>query len=31
VLQGPYGEDAEAVLFVDVEPTRRGNRGSGWE
>ena len=30
VLQGPYGEDAEAVLFVDIEPRRRGVRGSGW-
>jgi predicted amidohydrolase len=30
VLQGPYGEDAQTVLFVDVEPYRRGVRGSGW-
>ena len=30
VLQGPFGEDAEAVLFVDVEPHRRAARGSSW-
>jgi len=30
VLQGPYGEDAEAVLFVDVSPHDRGVRGSTW-
>ena len=31
VLRGPYGEDAEAVLFVDVAPHRRSARGSGWQ
>lgn len=30
VLQGPYGEDAEALLYVDVEPHRRDVRGSSW-
>jgi predicted amidohydrolase len=30
VAQGPYGEDAEAVLFVDVVPRVRKTRGSGW-
>jgi predicted amidohydrolase len=30
VLQGPYGQNAETVLYVDVEPKRRGVRGSGW-
>ena len=30
VLQGPYGVEAEAVLFVDVAPRARGARGSGW-
>jgi predicted amidohydrolase len=30
VLQGPFGEDAEAVLYVDVEPKPRGVRGSSW-
>jgi predicted amidohydrolase len=31
VLRGPYGEDAEAVLFVDVTPHRRSTRGSSWQ
>ena len=30
VIQGPYGEDAETVLHVDVQPHRRDARGSGW-
>jgi predicted amidohydrolase len=30
VLQGPYGEGAEAVLFVDIIPAPRGVRGSRW-
>jgi predicted amidohydrolase len=30
-LEGPYGEDAEAVLFVDVTPHPRVARGSGWD
>jgi predicted amidohydrolase len=30
VLQGPYGEEAEAVLYVDIEPRRRNVRGSAW-
>lgn len=30
VLLGPYGEGAEAVLYVDVEPHPRDARGSGW-
>jgi predicted amidohydrolase len=30
VLQGPYGEDAEALLYVDVEPHARNVRGSSW-
>jgi predicted amidohydrolase len=29
-VQGPYGENAEAVLFVDVEPNARNARGSSW-
>ncbi len=29
-LQGPYGENAEKVLFVDVEPMPRPARGTGW-
>lgn len=30
VLQGPYGEDAETILYVDVEPAQRPTRGCGW-
>jgi predicted amidohydrolase len=30
VLRGPYGEDAEQLLYVDVTPHARGVRGSGW-
>jgi predicted amidohydrolase len=30
VLQGPYGEDAEALLVLDVTPHARDVRGSGW-
>ena len=30
VSQGPYGEDAETVLYVDIERKRRGVRGSSW-
>ena len=30
VLQGPYGEDAEGLMFVDVAPHRRAVRGSSW-
>jgi predicted amidohydrolase len=29
-LEGPYGEEAEAVLFVDVTPHARAARGSAW-
>lgn len=31
VLRGPYGEAAEDVLYVDVEPHRRDLRGSSWQ
>jgi predicted amidohydrolase len=31
MLQGPYGQEAEAVLFVDVEPHARRVRGSAWQ
>jgi predicted amidohydrolase len=31
VLQGPYGEDAERVMFVDIEPHERRVRGSSWQ
>jgi predicted amidohydrolase len=30
VLQGPYGEDAERLLYVDVTPHARNVRGSSW-
>jgi predicted amidohydrolase len=30
VLQAPYGEDAEALLLVDVAPHARNVRGSSW-
>lgn len=31
VLQGPYGEDAETILYVNVEPMERPARGCDWE
>jgi predicted amidohydrolase len=30
ILQGPYGIDAETILYVDVEPRKRPARGCGW-
>jgi predicted amidohydrolase len=30
VMRGPYGEDAEEVMFLDVTPHRRRVRGSTW-
>jgi predicted amidohydrolase len=30
VVKGPYGEDAETVIYVNVEPHERRVRGSGW-
>lgn len=30
VLQGPYGADAETILYVDVEPWKRPARGCAW-
>ena len=30
VLQGPYGEDAETILYVDIDPQPRPARGCGW-
>lgn len=30
VLQGPYGVDAETILFADVDPQPRPARGDGW-
>jgi len=31
VLMGPYGHDADTVLYVDVRLDRRPARGEGWE
>ncbi len=28
---GPYGVDAETILYLDVEPVERSARGEGWE
>jgi hypothetical protein len=30
VLQGPYGENAETILYADVNPQPRPARGDGW-
>lgn len=30
VVQGPYGGDAETVIFVEIEPHARTARGSSW-
>lgn len=30
VLQGPYGEDAQDILYVDIELKERPARGCGW-
>jgi predicted amidohydrolase len=30
VLQGPYGVEAETILYVDVTPVPRPARGCGW-
>ena len=30
VLQGPYGEDAEAILYADIKLEPRPARGDGW-
>jgi predicted amidohydrolase len=31
VLQGPYGHDAETILYVDVKLRPRPARGTGWD
>ena len=31
VLQGPYGIDAETILYADIELPARPARGDGWE
>ena len=30
ILQGPYGIDAECILYADVSPVPRPTRGTGW-
>ena len=30
-LTGPYGVDAETILYVDIKPEPRPARGDGWE
>lgn len=30
VLQGPYGVDADKILYAEVEPVARPARGDGW-
>jgi predicted amidohydrolase len=31
VLMGPYGEQAETILYAEIEPVPRPARGDGWE
>ncbi len=31
ILQGPYGVDAETILYVDVSTVSRPARGNGWK
>ncbi len=30
IVQGPYGESAETILYVDIDPVARPARGDGW-
>lgn len=30
-MQGPYGEEAEELLYIDIEPEPRPARGTAWE
>lgn len=30
ILQGPYGPEAECILYVDVKPVARPGRGTDW-
>ncbi|RPH99120.1 MAG: carbon-nitrogen hydrolase family protein [Calditrichaeota bacterium] len=30
IVQGPYGCEAETILYVDIKPTKRPARGDGW-
>lgn len=31
VLQGPYGEDADCILYAEITPVRRPARGDAWK
>ena len=31
VMQGPYGENAETIMYVDVTPVPRPCRGQDWD
>lgn len=31
ILQGPYGEDAESLILIEVAPVVRPARGTGWD
>lgn len=30
LLQGPYGQDSEEIMYVDINPLPRPTRGTGW-
>ncbi|NQT27169.1 carbon-nitrogen hydrolase family protein [candidate division KSB1 bacterium] len=30
VLQGPYGEDADTIIYVDIQPVERPAQGTTW-
>jgi len=30
IVQGPYGENAETIIYVDIKPVKRSVRGTGW-
>lgn len=30
IIQGPYGVDAECILYVNLKPIERPTRGTGW-
>ncbi len=31
ILQGPYGADAESILYINIDPVQRPARGSEWD
>jgi hypothetical protein len=30
-VRGPYGEDADVILYADITPQSRPAQGDGWE